>query len=395
MTTKRAKLSTLLALYMAQSIPMAFFSTVVPIIMRQEAFSLSSIGMLQLLKLPWIFKFLWAPLIDEKGNTMPRLKGLIVKSELFYAIVIFLIAIMDIREYFYITLVLMIMSFVVSATQDIAVDRFAIIVLNKDERSMGNSMQSSGSFVGSLLGTGVLLMLYHYIGWTAVITLISLAVVIALIPLLKMDIPASTSFYKKRVSIKDIRSFFVQKGAVKLSILLLFYYSGIIGIMAMIKPLMVDYGYTTFEIAIIMGVAGSSAATLMALCSGIIIRSIGLKKSMYIYSILAVVSALFLAIFVSKGCAEWKLILGVILPWATYGAMSVGIYTLGMNNVRERREGTDFTLMIVLTHLGSIVVAAVSGRIAQSFGYINLFILEAVLSVFTIFLLSKANKERL
>ena len=63
------KYYTLLSLYLAQSIPMSFFSTVIPVIMRQEQYSLESIGYLQLMKLPWIIKFLWAPLIDKTSNS--------------------------------------------------------------------------------------------------------------------------------------------------------------------------------------------------------------------------------------------------------------------------------------------------------------------------------------
>ena len=42
-------LSTFFCLYIAQNLPMSFFSTVIPVMMRQEAFSLTAIGMLQLI----------------------------------------------------------------------------------------------------------------------------------------------------------------------------------------------------------------------------------------------------------------------------------------------------------------------------------------------------------
>ncbi len=56
---KTYNLATFFCLYIAQTIPMSFFSTVIPVMMRQENFSLSAIGLLQLIKLPWILKFLW------------------------------------------------------------------------------------------------------------------------------------------------------------------------------------------------------------------------------------------------------------------------------------------------------------------------------------------------
>ncbi|MFW6225134.1 MAG: MFS transporter, partial [Bacteroidota bacterium] len=48
----KAKFFVLFTLYIAQSIPMSFFSTIVPVIMRQENFSLESIGLIQLVKIP-------------------------------------------------------------------------------------------------------------------------------------------------------------------------------------------------------------------------------------------------------------------------------------------------------------------------------------------------------
>lgn len=49
---KTYNLATFFCLYIAQTIPMSFFSTVIPVMMRQEDFSLSAIGLLQLIKLP-------------------------------------------------------------------------------------------------------------------------------------------------------------------------------------------------------------------------------------------------------------------------------------------------------------------------------------------------------
>ncbi len=244
------KFPVLFSLYIAQSIPMSFFSTVVPVIMRQENYSLSSIGLLQLVKLPWTLKFLWAPLVDNKARSTKELKRLILISELFYAAIIFSIAFLNLQTDFKLIIFLVVIAFIASATQDIAVDIYAILSLKKSERSLGNSMQSGGSFIGSFFGTGVLLVAYHYYGWSNVLVLLSVFVLVALAPLFisKREIP-SENIQKERVSLKDILSFFKQKGKVKHILLLIFYYSGIIGIMAMLKPYLVDLGYDVKQIA--------------------------------------------------------------------------------------------------------------------------------------------------
>ena len=89
------KFPVLFSLYIAQSIPMSFFSTVVPVIMRQEHYSLQSIGLLQLVKLPWILKFLWAPLVDNSSSNTKQLTKWIIGSELFYAVIIISLGFFD------------------------------------------------------------------------------------------------------------------------------------------------------------------------------------------------------------------------------------------------------------------------------------------------------------
>ena len=53
------------------------------------------------------------------------------------------------------------------------------------------------------------------------------------------------------------------------------------------------------------------------------------------------------------------------------------VYTTAMDCVRKGYEGTDFTIQTVITHLSSMVIAVLSGKIAGSFGYDTLFQVEA------------------
>src|SRR5690606_18930807 len=159
------KYVTLLTLYLAQSIPMSFFSTVVPVIMRMENYSLESIGYLQLIKLPWIVKFLWAPLVDGTSKDTKQYRRWILSSEIFYAVVIFSIGFLNLETSFTLLIALMVIAFTASATHDIATDAFAILILNELERSIGNSMQSAGSFLVTLMGSRLLPATYHEWGW--------------------------------------------------------------------------------------------------------------------------------------------------------------------------------------------------------------------------------------
>ena len=377
------KLITLLSLYIAQSVPMSFFSTVIPVIMRQENYSLESIGLLQLIKLPWIIKFLWAPMVDRSGNSNRGYMKWIFYSEFIYAAVILMTGFLSLKTDFPLIIALMVLAFAFSATQDIATDAFAIRILEKKERGIGNSMQSAGSFIGTLAGSGLLLVIYSRFGWRYLIFGLAVFVIVALVPvyLFRNRIKPIPQEPSKRITFKDIWLFFRQKSVAPRILYLTFFYSGIIGILAMVKPYMVDLGYTMEQIGFMSGIAGTATGALSALAAGFLIKKYGTGKVQFFAASMIIFSALWFTslTFITPSMAI--LFTGIIILWGTYGMASVAVYTSSMNFVRPGREGTDFTIQIVITHLSSLIIAVSSGKIAGTLTYKGLFSLEIALGV--------------
>lgn len=391
---KTKKYSTLLSLYLAQSIPMTFFATVMPVIMRTEHYSLTSIGLIQLVKLPWILKFLWAPLIDKSEGEIKKYKKWIFSSELFYAIIILATAFLNIQTDFKLIIFFLVIAFTASATQDIATDAFAILVLKKEERSLGNGLQSAGSFLGTVTGSGLLLVIYHYFGWKYLLFALSGFVILALIPL-KIYKPQNLSYDKPgtNISFNDIVLFFKQKTIWKRVVLLLFFYSGLIGILTMLKPWLVDLGYSIKEIGIYSGIYGALAGAGSAVLTGFKMKRIGKRNTLRIILIYALgVSILFWILALSTP-TYFLLQTAIISIWSVYGMATVFVYTSSMDMVRHGREGTDFTIQIVLTHVGSLFLAVSSGKIAHSIGYANLFLIEVCIGVILLVAIPFLYKE--
>jgi predicted MFS family arabinose efflux permease len=390
------KYFTLLSLYLAQSIPMSFFSTVVPVIMRMENYSLESIGYLQLIKLPWIAKFFWAPFVDHTSQNLRQYRHWILGSEIFYAIVIVAIAFLDLQTDFITIVILMVIAFTASATQDIATDAFAILSLRKEERSLGNSMQSAGNFLGTMVGSGVLLVIYHYYGWSNLLFGLAALVLLALIPVTVYKAPRDKTAHqsRKKVSWLDFAHFFNQKGIWRHILLLLLFYAGIIGILTMLKPYLVDLGYSIKQIGFIVGIFGTGIGALMTIPAGIFIRRKGLKKALYILPVINLLVAAYFTGLTYTSHPPYLLYIGIGLLWAAYAMSSVFVYTLSMGIVRKGREGTDFTVQIVLTHLSSLIISVSSGKVADMITYRGLFIAEMILGVVIIILLYSVYREK-
>lgn len=395
-TICKRKLSTFFCLYIAQNLPMSFFSTVIPVMMRQEEFSLTAIGMLQLIKLPWILKFLWSPIVDRHTRTVSDYKRWIFSSELIYAVLIFAVAFLDFKADFPTIMTFLILSFVASATQDIATDALAVLSFYKEDKSLINSMQSMGSFSGSLLGGGLLLILFKMWGWSTIVPFLGVFVLIALLPLFfNRKIAFCSEQERPRARKMDLIFFFTQKGIWKQIVFLFLYYAGLIGTLAMLKPYLVDLGYDMHDIGIMSGVIGTFTGFAASFAGGFLVRRIGLFRARRLFAFLIVLTTGYFYALSHFTPNIALLHAGVMLLWGSYGLATIVVYTSAMEQVRQGREGTDFTLQTVVTHLSGILLAIASGKMADSTGYGGLFLFELIVAltsfVFVFFAFKKNN----
>ncbi len=380
-----SNLFTFFTLYIAQSIPMSFFATALPVLMRQGDYSLFAIALLKLIKLPWILKFLWSPLVDRRTESVSDYKRWIIVSEIIYALIIFVVAILNVETHFTLVIVLILFALISSATQDIATDAMAARSFERRNSSLLNSIQSMGSFTGSMVGGGLLLLLFHRIGWSNLLPWLAIFVLIALLPLVfNRDIALHKRKNREKVTSRDMLLFFTQKHIWRQILFLILFYGGLIGILSSLSPYLVDRGYQMKEIGAMVGIFGVSTGILSAFLTGIFIRKKGKLRSRRIISALIILPAAYFLWLTQSGIGSHVLILvGVALVWGTYGMASTMINTAAMDIVRDGREGTDFTLQIVFTHLSAMIITLVSARVGDMAGYSGLFTMELLLASFS------------
>lgn len=365
-------------LYIAQSIPSSFFATALQVMMREAHYSLATIGLLQLVKLPWVLKFLWSPAVDRYCLTGRDFRRCIIGSECVYALFIILAGLLEVNDNLYLIIALVCLSLVASATQDIATDALAILMHGGRDKSMVNSMQSMGSFGGALVGSGLLLLVLHTFGWQMVTLCLGLFVLLMLIPLMMRREPAiGVKSLQQRARLTDFASFFTQRGIWRQIIFLLLYYASMIGILSMMRPWLVDLGYSMKEIGVMSGIVGTAAAFCASFGAGFVVRRIGIHTARQLFACFILLTTFyFLGLSYLTHPSALLLYLGIVLMWSSYGMATIVVYTSSMECVRPGREGTDFTIQTVLTHLSGIVIATLSGTMADRFGYHGLFLTE-------------------
>ena len=383
---KVINLSTFFCLYLARAIPATFLMTALQVTMRQHHIGLATIGLLSLTRLPWSLQFIWTPLIDRHCVTVGDFKKLLISTELVFALAIIIVGLLDVSNNLMLIIALVLLSTFCASIQNVTNDTLAVNAFHRGDHSAVTSMKSMGRYVGRMLGGGFFIIILHQYGWHIVVPLLGFLAILLVLPIIldKHIVIADRRKSKNPAGIKDLYRFFTRRDALPQIIFLMLFFIGFDGIMSMFKPWMVDMGYNMKEIGLYNGVIGTSVAFVMAAFAGWWVKRAGLKTAQRIVSVFAItVPAYFL--FLTYVTPTLTLIMiGIVLMRATEASAAVTVYSTSMDYVRSGREGTDFTIQVVLVHISGSIITIIAGGIGQWLDYRGLCIIELALSLISV-----------
>ncbi len=150
-----AKALTLCALYTAQGVPSGFISYTLIAYLAQEGYSAAAIGnMLFWVYLPWVFKFLWGPFVDNYHYLpMGRRRPWILSAQAGMVVTVVIIALVpgiDTK----VTLLTALLFFhnCFASLQDVAVDGLAVDILSPEEFGKINGFMFGAKRFGTMVG---------------------------------------------------------------------------------------------------------------------------------------------------------------------------------------------------------------------------------------------------
>lgn len=378
-------LTTFFCLYLARAIPATFLMTALQVTMRQHHIGLATIGLLSLVRLPWSLKFIWAPLIDRHCVTVGDFKKLIISTETVFALAIIIVGFLDVANNLPLIIAMVLLSTICASVQNVTNDTLAVNAFRRGDHSAVTSMKSMGRYVGRILGGGVFIMVLHDYGWHVVVPLLGfLALLLALPIALDKHIVLEDRKEKKRANITDFFHFFARRNVWPQVVFLLLFFIGFDGIMSMFKPWMVDMGYNMKEIGLYNGVIGTICAFVMAAFAGWWVKKTGLKFAQRVVSVCAIaVPAYFLYLTYVTPTLP-LIIVGILILRAIEASAAVTVYSTSMDYVRNGREGTDFTIQVVIVHISGSLISVIAGGVGQWLDYRGLCFIELGLSIISV-----------
>ncbi len=161
-----SRLITTLLLGFASGLPLALVSGTLQAWFTDAGIDITTIGLLGLVGQPYLYKFLWAPLMDRYIPPLAgRRRGWILLAQLGLILGLVAVAQFDPIKHDGMIAVLAFGLAFLSASQDIAIDAYRTELLLPEERGLGAAMGVAGYRIAMIVSGSLALIIAQYWGW--------------------------------------------------------------------------------------------------------------------------------------------------------------------------------------------------------------------------------------
>ncbi len=387
----------------SSGLPLYLLLNLVPAWLYTEGISIKAIGLLALIQLPYIWKFLWSPLLDRYA--LPRLgrrRGWMATTQILLLIVIAGLGQFAPRDDLQIIIIMATLLAFASATQDIALDAYRRELLPDLELGLGNSVHVNAYRVAGLVPGSLSLILADHLPWGQVFAITALFMLPGLVMTLMVSEKVSRGGTPKTLREAVVEPFheFVSRAGWREALLILafifFYKLGDSLCTALATPFYLAMGFAKSEIGLVAKNAGLWPAVIGGLLGGLWMVRLGINRALWLFGVVQLVSIFGFAWLAWLGpnqtvgaaqLAQLALVIG-------FEALGVGLGTAAFVAFIARATNplytaTQYALFSSLAAVPRTLINSGAGYWVDQMGWFAFFLLCAALAVPGMLLLFK------
>jgi PAT family beta-lactamase induction signal transducer AmpG len=359
----------------ASGMPLGLVWMSMPDWMRKSGMDIRVVGLITLAQAPWTFKFLWSPLMDRfVPPRLGRRRGWTAIAQVVLLVCTFSLAgLGNHPDTPWVIGALALAIAFAAATQDIAVDAYAVDVLRPDEQAVAVGARNTLYRTGLQLAGSFSITMAGWWGWPTVNIILASLYIPMLLVTIKAPEPEGVAVAPRTMKEAvwyPFLGFLSRHRALEILAFVLLYKLADNLCQALQRPFLVDKGYSDFDRGFVLfwiGLVGNIAGTLIG---GLTTKPLGLGRSLWLFG--------FLQIFSNVGYALVAHQHGVNRPlmWAAFfietfasGLGSGAFLVLMMRMTQKRFSATQYALFSSLFGLPRIISGPLCGFLVYAIGW--------------------------
>ncbi len=389
LATPRGRTFLFAFLYFSEGAPIGFIWWALPTTLRSAGVPVDQITLMtSTLVLPWMLKFLWAPLVDLLRLQRWTLRSWILTMQGIMGLSLLPLLFLDSWQAISALYPFLFIHAVAAATQDTAIDALAISTVPERERGSVNGWMQVGMLGGrSLLGGGALII-SHQIGEHATVVLLITAIwsssLLVLVSRQTGGEPAEPLEFRERVH--DLAARLRQALTDRVTWLGLLF--ALVGgaayeaVGAVAGPFLIDNGFSTLETGRFFAVP-----TVLAMIGGALVGGYAADRWGKRRSVAVSLASTILIVWVLSGMSfdapersSWTIVILTLL-YLCIGTFTASSYALFMDITTLKLGATQFSAFMGTTNACESWATFAVGRAVPTLGYPLAFLLLSIPSV--------------
>ncbi len=343
---------------------------------------LATIGLMQLVTLPYVLKVLWSPLMDRYRIPFlgPR-RGWMVVTQVLLIIAIAGLAILGQAGTVGPLAVAALIVAVLSASQDIVADGYRTDLLKPEERGMGAAvfvtgyrmaMLATGVGASVLVGEGILNWSQAYLLMAGIMSLVLVGTLLAEEPEVQ---PVQPQNLMSAVW-PPVQEFLTRRDGwlVLLFVMLFRLPDSLAG--AMTIPFLKDIGVGNTDIGLYRDGVGLAMTIIGAVVGGIVVARMPLRASLWLFGILQAVSNAGFLLLTMTGAHKVALVGVLMVENFCAGLVVAGFFAFLMGQCHPQFTVTQYAMLSSIMVVAGKLLAAWTGFWAEALGWSGFFLLS-------------------
>jgi len=376
-------------------LPLYTLISLVPAWLRSAHVDLKSIGLFSLIQLPYIWKFLWAPLADRYGwPALGRRRSWMLGAQIALLAGIATLGLREPTEELWSIAAYAFIIAVFGATQDIALDAYRREILHDAEFGIGNAIHVNAYRIAGLVPGSLALVLADHLPWSLVYVVTALFMLpgIALTLVVREPAVAGTPRTLAASIVEPFREFIARSGREAALLILAFVFLYKLGdsmATALATPFYLDMGFTKSQIGVIAKNAGLWPSVAGSLLGGLWMVKLGINRALWLFGLVQLLSILGFALLSGMPGNTTALALVIGFEAVGVGLGATALVAFISRATHPAYAATQFALFTSLAAVPRVLFNAGAGWLVDALGWFDYFLLCALLGIPGMLLLFK------
>ena len=348
-------------------------------ILRAQGVDVGSLGLLAALLLPFGLTFLWAPLVDRImiNKQSPRVAWIIVTQA---AVVGLLVAVAFLgNASLPVVFGLALAIAFVAATMDVALDALASKSVAPGERVYAGGIKVGSLALGSIVGGGLFVALFHRLGWTNIFLSVAVLTIVATLPILTQawrDSPANDGETARAPSVlamlrnREHRRRLIALATTSAPIVMLF---------GLNRVMLVDAGLDLQQIGLIAGTLSPIGSLLATGLAVTLMRRVSPQANLSAFVVICLAAAVLVIAGFHLEKRPDLAIAGAIAATAASSGFYVVICAVVLGWANTSQPATDYAALYGISRLCALVVLMIVSQAIPAIGWAGFYTLASVL----------------